>query len=111
RTPLRNFVAKKCAIPIWIFKSITARRNSGEFLSRARASASDKYFVAPSAAASSHCATSSGEYFPLRALLTTSAAYSLIVEKSCGSSGLTLPNTLGDGVSEYGEGFEAPTID
>src|SRR5690348_3651510 len=98
-------------MPIWILRSIAARRNSGEFLSRTRVSASDKCVAARSAAASSHCATSSGEYFPLGSFLITPATYSLIVEKSCGSSGLTLAKTLGDGVSEYGEGFEASTID
>src|SRR5882724_11925239 len=55
-----------------------------------------------SARSSSHCATSIGEYLPLRSPLSSSSAKSLMREKSCGSRGLVFAKTLGDGVSEYG---------
>src|SRR5690242_8240206 len=98
-------------MPMMILRSIAARRNSGEFLSGARASASARCDAALEAAVSSHCATSNGEYLPVRCFFRDSTTNSLIVENICGSRELTLPKTLGAGVSLYGEGFEASTID
>jgi hypothetical protein len=40
-----------------------------------------------------------GEYLPPRWAVSNSAAKSSIRENSCGSRGLTLPKTLGAGVS------------
>jgi hypothetical protein len=53
----------------------------------------------PAAKSSIHCATSIGEYRALRSPLSNSSAKSLMRENNWGSSGLTLPNTLGAGVS------------
>jgi len=55
--------------------------------------------VAESAKSSSQRATSIGEYLALRSPLRRSSAQSLMREKSCGSSGLTLPKTRGAGES------------
>src|ERR1700693_3306345 len=51
---------------------------------------------------SKNCATSTGEYFPLALPDSSSAACSSTEENISGSSGLTVPNRLGDGVSLYG---------
>src|SRR6476469_3375449 len=83
--------------------SSSKRRNSGpddEELARRRASVRDRFAV--SERSSSHCATSTGEYFPETWPFSNAAACCSMVEKSSGSSGLTVPNRFGVGVSEYG---------
>src|SRR5437763_11318494 len=45
---------------------------------------------------SKNCATSTGEYFPLASPDSSSAACSSTEENISGSSGLTVPNRLGD---------------
>ena len=57
---------------------------------------------ARSARSSSHCATSTGEYFPDRFPSSNSAANSVMPENNCGSSGLTWQNVRGVGESLYG---------
>src|ERR1700722_8840147 len=78
--------------------SIAIRRNSGVFCAEVCASC----VAAVCAKSSSHCATSTGEYLPLRSPLSSSSANPLTVENNCGSNGLALPNVLGAGVSLYG---------
>src|SRR6185437_1940072 len=84
------------------------RRNSGpdEEPPRCRADARDRSAVLDRS--SSHCATSVGEYFPEAWPFTSAAACCSMVEKSSGSSGLTVPNRFGSGVSEYGS-FSLPS--
>src|ERR1035437_6506684 len=90
--------------------SSSMRRNSGVVVDRALAWASARACVEVVVYSSSHCATSIGEYFALGWPASKFCAHSTMVAKICGSSGLTVPKTLGLGASQEGDGASVSTI-
>src|ERR1700683_397526 len=95
KTAARNFQAKNWPSPAAMAQSIERRDAAAVGDGGALESS-----VNAASAQSCNCrATRSGEIFAIGWPASRDAAYSLMVAKSCGSSGLTLPKTFGDGVS------------
>src|SRR5579863_5988674 len=78
------------------------RRNAGSLRDGTASAAASRARADFAHESSKNCATSPGEYFPLALPDSSSAAYSSTEENISGSSGLTVPNRLGAGVSLYG---------
>jgi len=97
---LRHYLATFASpSPIMIRTSSSIRRNSGDVRDLTFARATTSASLEAAAIVSSHCATSTGEYFGFGLPASRSCVNSTTVEKICGSSGLTVPKHRGAGVS------------